>query len=277
MTVIANFADENLRRLSARATRRIALRYGRSLPMWIGAGYPKSGTVWLCQLMGAYLGVPYPQNYRMPIAMRSVVHAHWLHDARMPPTAYIVRDGRDVMVSFYFFHMRALTVQSDPSTRSRLQRRYDNLFGPGFDPADARLHLPRFIEHMMESAPVTHGTTWAEHVRSWTQLPREDVGVVRYEDLLADTPKHLAAVMSQVTGEPPKISKARAAATLYDFASRSGRSTGDEDRTSFLRKGVAGDWRNHFSREAGEVFDHFSGDVLRDLGYVQSDRWFDDL
>jgi hypothetical protein len=47
----------------------------------------------------------------------------------------------------------------------------------------------------------------------------------------------------------------------------SGRSPGEENRLSFFRKGVVGDWRNHFSAEANAVFRERAGAWLDRLGY----------
>src|SRR6188472_2305781 len=96
--------EEQLRRVAARSTKEIVLRRGAALGMYVGCGYPKSGTVWLCQLMSTYLGLPYPREYRSPIAMASVIHAHWRYDPRIPASAYITRDGRDVLLSLYHFY-----------------------------------------------------------------------------------------------------------------------------------------------------------------------------
>jgi hypothetical protein len=52
-----------------------------------------------------------------------------------------------------------------------------------------------------------------------------------------------------------------------------GRAPGQEDRTNFIRKGVVGDWVNHFSREAAEVFDWLAGDTLVSLGYEPDRGW----
>ncbi len=40
-----------------------------------------------------------------------------------------------------------------------------------------------------------------------------------------------------------------------------------------LRKGQAGDWRNHFTREAAEIFDRYCGDMLISTGYEPDHEW----
>ncbi len=47
-----------------------------------------------------------------------------------------------------------------------------------------------------------------------------------------------------------------------------GRSRGQEDRESFFRKGIVGDWRNYLSDEMNEMFQDKAGEWLARFGYV---------
>ena len=262
---------EQLRRVAARSTREIVLRRGRDLGMYVGAGYPKSGTVWLCQLLGTYLGVPFPRDYRMPIAMASVIHAHWRYDTRLPPASYIRRDGRDVMVSLYFFYTRALEGPAKPARAAELREIFEGLYGPRFDPAAVRDNLPRFIEWQLREPRGSAGLPWHQHVADWWGRP--GVAQVSYEGLLAEPATELAGAMDTMTGgSDPEV--AELATRRWSFALASGRRAGQEDRGSFLRKGVAGDWRTHFGPESGEVFDAAAGDALVELGYADDRDWW---
>ena len=271
----AEGSREQLRRVAARMTHEIVLRRGEDLGIWVGCGYPKSGTVWLCQLMSAYLDKPYPRDYQLPIMMEAVVHAHWAWDPRVPPTVYILRDGRDVMVSLYFHQMRMLSIARNPRRSGQLEQTFRRLYGPNFDPDDSRRNLPKFIELEMTERATLRGWNWAEHVREWQG--HERVAHIRYEDLLADTAGELQRVMVQLDAPHVDSQLARLAAQRYEFTLASGRSDGAEDRQSFLRKGVVGDWQAHFTSEAGEVFDALAGDVLQEFAYVGSRDWYQDL
>jgi hypothetical protein len=57
------------------------------------------------------------------------------------------------------------------------------------------------------------------------------------------------------------------------FRFYAGRERGQEDRRRFYRKGVAGDWKNHFSAEEATLFREIAGDMLVRLGYEQSLDW----
>jgi hypothetical protein len=269
------WVEEKLRRYSAATTHRILKHRGRSLGMWVGCGYPKSGTNWLCELMGTSLGLPVPVDYQLPIMFKAVVHSHYSYDPRMPNACYIRRDGRDVMTSFYFYWTRATKMGKNPRFSRGIQEIFDHLYGPGFDPADVRGNMPRFIEYQMTVSPTTHGVTWQQHVRDWWDRPR--VGHVTYEGLHEDPVGSMCKALAEASGEEPDRELVELAVRRHDFSRSAGRTTGEEDRRSFRRKGAAGDWRNHFTREAGEVFDSFAGDDLVDFGYATDRTWWQDL
>lgn len=272
---VSGLASEQSRRVAARATQEVLLHRGEEWGMWAGCGFPKSGTVWLCQLMGAYLKVPVPKTYMLPIAMPSVIHGHWRYDSRFPPTGYIYRDGRDIAVSLYFFYIRAIATQRNPRRAKQLSEQFTYMFGKNYDPDNIYENLPVFIDAEMRSPRATRQMPWHEHVESWWDKPR--VGYVSYEELLADTPAALYKLMTLLTGEEADVERAAIVSSLFEFKRASGRTDGAEDRSSFLRKGVAGDWRNHFSAEAGQAFDDVTGDALISLGYEADRNWWRDL
>jgi hypothetical protein len=54
-----------------------------------------------------------------------------------------------------------------------------------------------------------------------------------------------------------------------------GRREGQEDAGGFYRKGVAGDWINHYSDDEKERFGRLAGDLLVQFGYESSADWKD--
>jgi hypothetical protein len=252
-----------LRRAAARTTKAIAERYGERIGMWFGAGYPKSGTTWLCQLMSSYLDIPFVRNYRLPVLMPAVVHSHWLPSRRLPPTIYVVRDGRDVLVSRYFFEARAVVAPRNPRGGRLRRERFARLFGPSADLADVSANLARFVEDELTNPQLT-GVNWAEHVRAWSV--RADAAMVRYEQLRADAVAALAPAFEQLTGQPADGDYLRLAAERFDFARQQERAAVRSD-APMLRSGAVGDWRTYFTAEALEIFDRHAGALLAELGY----------
>ncbi len=254
---------------SNRMTRQIGRRWGDAFPMYFLCEYPKSGGTWLGQMLADTLQVPFPKRPAAPIAMPAMVHAHWKYDPKLSRTVYMVRDGRDVMVSLYFHFVRHVQMQSRKRDVA-LAKRLERIFGRDADLNNTYDHLPAFLTHIYQR-PVGARVNWTTHVRSWWGKP----GVVqtRYEDLLADTTGEVRRVIESLTGEAAADWRVDLAVEKYSMRRQTGRAPGQENRSSFIRKGVAGDWVNHFSREAREIFAEQAGDVLIDLGYESDDSW----
>jgi hypothetical protein len=112
-------------------------------------------------------------------------------------------------------------------------------------------------------------------VRRWHG--RKDAIHVRYEDLHGDTAGKLQRIVLGLTGERLRLEEATAIAEEFSFERQAGRQPGEENKRSFLRKGLVGDWRNHFSREAKATFDRYAGDGLILLGYERDRTWVEDV
>jgi hypothetical protein len=52
-----------------------------------------------------------------------------------------------------------------------------------------------------------------------------------------------------------------------------GRQRGEEDPSSFFRKGIAGDWQNVFTEEDKRVYKEEAGSLLIELGYEDDNHW----
>ena len=59
----------------------------------------------------------------------------------------------------------------------------------------------------------------------------------------------------------------------HRFERVSGRKRGEEDESHHLRKGISGDWKNHFSPELKKQFKARYGSVLIATGYEQNLDW----
>lgn len=233
-----------------------------ALPLYVVNEFPKSGGTWVGQMLGRALGLPFPRN-RLPALRPSIMHGHYLSPWGMKKVVVAWRDGRDVMVSWY--HQQLIPhewneLQVGRSRRDLPLEDYDDVYG----------NLPAFIEYAF-TRPHSPSFSWADFVRRWHG--RKNTVHVRYEDLRTDTASELLRIVLGLTGEQLVPEEASAIAEEFSFERQAGRSAGEEDRRSFLRKGVVGDWRNHFSPEAREVFDRYAGDELIVLGYEPDRTW----
>jgi hypothetical protein len=70
----------------------------------------------------------------------------------------------------------------------------------------------------------------------------------------------------------------REAVSAHSFAATSGgRPPGEENEFSHRRKGIAGDWRNHFTRELGEAFESVCPGLMAVCRYPESGTWWGTL
>ena len=232
--------------------------------------YPKSGGTWLGQIIAGYLELPFPRNRRPPIKRMQpcVLHGHHLYHDRVKNIVCILRDGRDVMTSAYYHilnHHRSLFI-NDPVWQVL----------PSQDYRDVELNMPAFLEYMF-TRPAFGGKRFARKKVSWRTFTQSwlehDANIVRYEDMLEDASTAVAPVLHRLTGEAPDMWRLQEVALQFSFKNQTSRRPGEEDTSHFLRKGVAGDWRNKFTSEACEVFKHFAGDTLIQAGYEQDLSW----
>ncbi len=266
------------------AWRLVALRHLSGLVrLHLVTEYPRSGGTWLSQLLSTYLCIPFPRN-EMPALKESVFHGHYRPARgfnRLRQIYWLVRDGRDVLVSLYHHYLiwneKNIKHPADVLYhRKKLEfERYE----------DVRTNLPDFMEFIFTHTPsrlvkFTHPGDWATFNRAWLEqaaINEERIVRLRYEDLLGDTPGELARILAQTLGGPPDAARVAEVAERYSFKTQTGRTPGQESTESFMRKGVAGDWKNHFSPEAARVFDRHAGDVLIQLGYESDHSWVANL
>jgi hypothetical protein len=109
-----------------------------------------------------------------------------------------------------------------------------------------------------EEGPVLLGERYAE---------------VRYEDLL-ERPHEEVRRLLEFLGAKADEETVRRCVEAASFERLSkGRKRGEEDVTSFFRKGVAGDWRNVFTERDKEIFKEEAGELLIELGYETGREW----
>jgi hypothetical protein len=153
---------------------------------------------------------------------------------------HIVRDGRDCAVSGWFHNLRV----TPDWTRENFAS--------------------------MDAYVAGQAEEWAANVGAGTRFgeTRPDRYLaIRYEDLAAEPGPVLARVLAFLGAESgPEILAACIGAGSFATLS-GGRAPGEEDRGSFFRKGMIGDWRNHFTAETSGVFAQHAAEWLARYGY----------
>ena len=173
------------------------------------------------------------------------------------PAFHVIRDPRDVVVSGYFSHLHSHPSRQWP--RLRYYRKY-------LESIDIEQGL---FEEMSFSSQYLYS------MFSW-DYGNPHVLEKRFEDLIADPGREFAAILSHLGLLPERLSQEKLDAVLdrrsFDNLSR-GRQAGEEEPTHHYRKGVAGDWKNHFSPRHIDLFKKLYNPLLLKTGYEKSEDW----
>lgn len=227
--------------------------------------YPKSGGSWLVSMIGDALGIPKRDIYVTEEFNAYDIRKHpWYADAEtnaIPsacvvkshenpnslkidfPARYVhlIRDGRDVVVSKFFF-------ESEFCVKNGHYAKFDTPFDVYVGKVAA---------------------DWKNYVSQW--LDQEAV-IAKYEDLLADPPVALGKILQNMGAHP--TSDKVAAAVTNNTKDRFSRSLDEVNKhNTFVRKGIHGDWRNHFNERHIADFKRVAGDLLIRLGYEMDTDW----
>jgi len=226
--------------------------------------YPKSGNTWVRFLLANLLKkedeeidffsvhqhIPEVGSHEQiinsltrPRIMKS--HAPFIRE--YTKVIYLVRDGRDVYVSYYYHRLKQLPKRFD--FFSFLQRRD---------------HYP---------------CRWGEHVASWTMSKDcSNLLVVKFEDLKSDCFKQMDRILKFLNVNRPKhrIEKAIEASSFENMKrieSEKGRLYKKEGPEVFMRKGITGDWKNYYGTKEKDYYKSFEGQLLIKLKYEKDNNW----
>jgi Sulfotransferase domain len=154
---------------------------------------------------------------------------------------HIVRDPRDVGVSFWHHARRNV-------------------------PVEARPHMVTKSDFVRQCAGV-----WTEVVGLGVRFGERHPDryfELRYEDLVERTAPTLAGIF-RFLGVDDSLAVAEGCARGASFEKLSGgRARGQENPGSFFRKGVVGDWRNHLDAETNDYVIATAGALMRRFGYL---------
>jgi hypothetical protein len=233
--------------------------------------YPRSGSTWLRFLIGNLVHpdepvtfanvesfVPYvdihPDSELLQAPRPRILETHEPFFPAYPRVIYIVRDPRDVAISYHYILIK------------------DRHLPDGFPFAE---FLPLFLRG--KDFGVRLGS-WADHVMSWLKMRQGAEGflLVRYEDLLEDTPRELAR-LAEFLALPltqPRIANAvemssasrmrKLEKTEWRLWATTRRSRPDRP---FVRSAKSGDWRSGLEEKSVFAIESAWADAMRVLGY----------
>jgi len=225
---------------------------------------PRSGSTWLRTMLTALIHpdvrvTPPLFNATIPsVSIRTVSRIRQLPDPRTIMThagwrpevkraVYVVRDGRDSLVSRFHYEI----------TRQGLQ-----------DQVDFRAFFDRYERGV-------YGQTWHDNVESWLSEGKATLGaqllVVRFEDLKADTPHHLQRIAAHlgIPSDDARAVRAVEDASISRMRRLEKQKSGDvvNPNASFYRGGKTGGWRDYLQGDLQDRFQRLASRAMGMAGY----------
>ena len=230
------------------------------------AGFPKSGNTWFQELISAVVFgmdpelcppalpnelVPdvhfkgFYQRYQTPMFFKT----HHLPRPEYRRVVHLLRDGRDVMTSYYYY---SLALETTP---------------------------PDFLRMVRDGKKVAP-CKWHEHVSAWLANPyKASIITIRYEDLVGDSAREMARFceFAGIKRDLAFVKRMSAATAFEKMQEKEVREKTclvprwPKDKL-FRRKGQVGAYKEEMPPEVLEAFMAQSADTLRRCGYALDRR-----
>jgi len=184
-----------------------------------------------------------------------IIKSHDVYDPRYPRVIYIVRDTRDVAVSFYHYNLKV--------------RRFTD-----------EVTLDEFVDRFVAAKiwpSVDLWGTWENHVLSWIKMRGESQGFcfVRYEDMLRDPVAELKKIgpLLNISPSPETVARAVELSSAdrmraLEKSQKGWVSTkGTRKDKPFVRAAKSGDWQSALSETSVRKIEHAWGATMQKFGY----------
>lgn len=223
---------------------------------WI-ASFPRSGNTYFRNILYYVYGIesgtwhkeqeyPVDENYdQFRFVKTHLLPGELIPTDRTIPAIYLVRDGRDAVVSIAH-HRKDLVVP-----------------GSNFD------------TNLLEAIIAEEGSFfggWSQNAAEW--IDRADI-IIRYEDLIADPAKVFERVEKLINlpqpnwNNLPTFEQMKAGKPMYGGITKRENPKHDPDEfaNKFFRKGKSGGWKEEMEPHIQDLFWNYHGNMMERLGF----------
>jgi len=179
-----------------------------------------------------------------------IMMTHSLYNSRFPKVIYLLRDGRDVLISYYYHFIKFHEYSG---------QLYDFIVNDRI----------RKIE-------------WNEHVKSWLlrRSPSKNLLMIKYEEMLYSSYELIQKIIDYI-GLKHTDAQILKAINSSDFNKMKqienekglGFTKEGDINLKFVRKAAPGEWKQVLGQEEKVIVKNKFGDVLIKMGYENSYEW----
>lgn len=232
--------------------------------------YPKSGNTWLRFIIANLIHIDHttvsfsnierlvPDIYKnrdqdlLQLSSPRILKSHECFDYRYPKVIYIVRDPRDVAVSYYYYLIKVQKITED-------------------------YPLDSWIEPFVEGKFNSWFGSWSENVESWlsTENNNKNLLLIRYEDMLSNSFREVSKIASFLNfntndeniSRAINLSSARKMQKLEKQTEWQPSQNSRKDKT-FIRAARSGSWKTDLSEYAVKEIENNWQSLMKKLKYL---------
>jgi hypothetical protein len=180
---------------------------------------------------------------------------------------HLIRDGRDAAVSavHHTWNFGRANKRDEVSAKREAYRRNPRQLRETGESIFEGNHIRKLaadwsarVGRAIDDGPASLGTNYRE---------------VRYEDLVERPKEEVGRLLEFLGADASEKTVERCVSSASFERLTKGRNRGQEDPSSFFRKGIVGDWKNVFTEQDKLVFKREAGELLIRLGYEEDDGW----
>ena len=173
---------------------------------------------------------------------------------------HLIRDPRDMIISGYYYHLWCNEIWC--------KQPVDDFNGKSYQEVLNSLSLENGISFEMSN----RFKKTASSMVNWN-YKNPYILELKFEEIINDIDQHFIRIFQHYGFNEKETEIAMKIVDSCKFEKITGRLQGEENPTNHYRKGIVGDWKNHFNESHKHLFKELYPGLLEKLGYEQNDLW----